>query len=131
MLPLISPSRFNSIRSLPYLMLSLAAWTISLYSSQAVYPCFHHLWASLLCLSLSRGSLFIHICSLAFLPDFLLGIHYSWSWKRQSLSINQFSLGPSSLQGFISQYSTQQIPEEAKVSSPDKQGSELAVLLPH
>lgn len=43
LLPLMSLSRFNSIRALPYLTLSLAAWTTSVYSSQAIYPCFHPL----------------------------------------------------------------------------------------
>jgi len=36
-------------------------------------------------------------------------------------------LGPSSLQGFVPWYSTKHIPEEAKVCSPEIQGSELAL----
>ena len=40
-------------------------------------------------------------------------------------------MGPSSLQGFVSWYSTQQVPEAAIVCSPEVQGSELAVRPPH
>ncbi|NXJ99431.1 GOGB1 protein, partial [Corythaixoides concolor] len=40
-------------------------------------------------------------------------------------------LGPFSLQGFILWCSTEEIPEEAKVCSPEVQSSELAVLPPH
>lgn len=38
---------------------------------------------------------------------------------------------PSSLQGFISQYSTRQVPEEPKVCFPKVPGTELAVHHPH
>lgn len=46
LLPLISPSRFNSVWTLAFLTWSPAAWTISLYSAQAACPCFHPPWAS-------------------------------------------------------------------------------------
>ena len=113
--------RFNSIRALAFLTWSLAPHTISPYSSHATCACLHPLSASLLCLSFSRISLFIHGGLLVFLPDILfVGMHHSWTWRLDFL-------GPSSLQAFLPRYSTEQIPEEAKVCSADVQGSELAV----
>jgi len=43
------------------------------------------------------------------------------------LNINQLSGAPLPSRAFISQYCTEQVPEEAKISSPEVQGSEFAV----
>ena len=94
-------------------------------------PCFHPILASFLCWSLCRSSLFIHAGLLAFLSEFLfVGLLHSWPPpKKVILDYLPAFLSPSSLQAFIPWYSTKQIPEQAKVCSPEVRSSELAAHL--
>lgn len=91
-------------------------------------PCFHPLQASFLCLSLARSSSLIHMGLPAFWPDFLLvGMDQLLSLEEVTLRYEPACLGPSSLQGLIPRDASKQMPEEARVSSPQVQGCELAL----
>lgn len=46
---LVPAARFNSTLALAFLISSLEAQTMSLYSYKATHPCFHPLYASFLC----------------------------------------------------------------------------------
>lgn len=107
LLPLAALSKLNSISALAFLIWPLAAHTISLYSSQATFPCFHPLQAYILCLNLSRNSLFILEGLLALLPDFLfVRMHCLWPRREDPWILSRF-LGPLfPMQVFIPQYST-------------------------
>lgn len=89
---LTSLATFNSSWALSFLISSLGVQTMSLYPSQVTCFFFHPPYASFLCLSLSRSSLFIHTGLLAFLPYFLfVEMDLSGAWRRQYLNFNQLS----------------------------------------
>lgn len=60
LMSLISLDRLNCIWALAFLVSTLCAWTMSLYSSWAICPCFYPLYISCWCLCLARNSMFIH-----------------------------------------------------------------------
>lgn len=94
-LSLTDLARSNSSGALAFLTSSLYAWRMFLNSFQVTHPCFHPLYASFLCLSLTRSILLIYTGLLALLPDFLLaGMNSSWAWRRWSLIINKLSWTP-------------------------------------
>lgn len=129
MLLLTSLTRFNSLRTLSFLVLFPATWTIHLYFSQATCPCFYPLKAFFLCLTLFRNNLLIH-------TGFLVFLHFCWDASLSSLQevILEYYpdfLGPSLLLGFVLCHSLEQILEETKACSPEVQGGELAVCSPH
>lgn len=88
-------------------------------------PYLHPLQAFLLCLSSPRSSFFIHTGLLGIFPGFLLiGFHGSWAWRRQSL----ISWAP--LPSIFPSHS-KQLPEGAKVCSPEVQGRRVCECHPH
>lgn len=72
------------------------------------------------------SSLLIHACSLLFLPEASL-----LSLDEVILEYWPAFLGPSYLQGLIPWYSPKQVPQEAKVCSPEAWSSELFMCTPH
>lgn len=97
---------------------------IFLYSSQANCPCFHPQKASL------THALFEFFQELLVHPCIFAG---QLCWDTSLLSLEEVIFeyqppcsDPSSLQGFIPWHFTKQIPEVAKVSSPEAQGRQVA-----
>lgn len=118
-------TRLNIRYALASLTLFLHAQTRSLYSSQDTCCCFQLLYASFSHLILVRSLLFIFTGLPPPLSDFL---HFGMGqWRRWSLKIRQFSWTP--LQGHIPWDSTKQIPEQAKVCSPEVKSCDPAFCL--
>lgn len=93
--------------ALAFLTWSLTARTITLYSSHATCPCFHHLPPCFLFVFEFAQELLVHPCRPLVLFAWLL-----LCWDASLLSLEEMIhgdepvfLGPSSLQGFISWYS--------------------------
>lgn len=132
LLLLTSPTRFNSLRTLSFLVLFTAIWTIHLYFSQATCPCFYPLKAFFLCLTLFRNKLFIHTGFLVFLHYFLfVEMHLCLACRRWSLNIIQISWALLSSWALSHGTLSSRIFEETKACSPEVQGGELAVCSPH
>jgi len=96
-------------------------------SSQATCPCFHSMEAFFLCLTLSRSSLFIPTG----LPAFLLASSF---WDASFLGLGKVIieyypafLASSSLQSFIIQHSTKQIPRREHFCTVGKKQTSVPI----
>ena len=122
-------SRFSSRIHFVTLTQTLHHQIVSLCYSQDTWPCFHFLYASFLCLTSVRSSLFTHVCLLPPLFDFLhMGIDCSGAWRKWTLKTKS-SPGPLfspewSPSGFF-----QASPWTGKFCSPKDQGCDLAICL--